>query len=200
MTCLVLFTRANLSVFWRRAYRLSSELMSLMMSCPAGISAFPADDSDLTFWKGRIEGADVSNSEETRDSTCHQKNAVNPLLTKHADVRSFPKATYYEGHVYAISLQFPPSYPYTAPTVRFETTCYHPNVDLHGNICLDILKEKWSPMLSVSTILISLQSLLGEPNNASPLNVEAADLWDNAEGVSCSWRLKYGCWTRGSHD
>lgn len=54
-----------------------------------------------------------------------------------------------------------------------------PNVDLHGNICLDILKEKWSPMLSIETVLISIRSLLGEPNNRSPLNVEAADLWDN---------------------
>jgi len=47
------------------------------------------------------------------------------------------------------------------PQVRFESTCFHPNVDLHGNICLDILKEKWSPALSVSTVLVSLQSLLG---------------------------------------
>ena len=143
------------------------------MSCPAGISAFPADDSDLTLWKGRIEGAEVS------------RVIAQAALPARAQLSLFhAQATYYEGHVYAISLQFPPNYPYTAPTVRFETTCYHPNVDLHGNICLDILKEKWSPMLSVSTILISLQSLLGEPNNASPLNVEAADLWDNAEGVS----------------
>ncbi|SCV67313.1 BQ2448_5959 [Microbotryum intermedium] len=131
--------------------RLSSELMSLMMACPAGISAFPVSDADLTHWKGRIEGAE---------------------------------GTYYENHVYAISLRFPPTYPYAAPTVRFESTCFHPNVDLHGNICLDILKEKWSPMLSVSTILISLQSLLGEPNNKSPLNVQAADLWENAVEVS----------------
>ena len=58
------------------------------------------------------------------------------------------------------------------------TPCFHPNVDEHGNICLDILKEKWSAAYSVTTVLISLQSLLGEPNNDSPLNTTAAELWD----------------------
>jgi ubiquitin-conjugating enzyme E2 C len=62
--------------------------------------------------------------------------------------------------------------------VKFVTPCFHPNVDEHGNICLDILKEKWSAAYSVTTVLISLQSLLGEPNNESPLNNVAAELWD----------------------
>ena len=56
---------------------------------------------------------------------------------------------------------------------------FHPNVDPAGNICLDILKDKWSAAYSVSTVLLSLQSLLGEPNNASPLNVEASQLWNS---------------------
>ncbi len=58
--------------------------------------------------------------------------------------------------------------------MRFETSCFHPNVDQHGNICLDILKEKWSAAYSVRTVLLSIQSLLGEPNNDSPLNAYAA--------------------------
>lgn len=49
------------------------------------------------------------------------------------------------------------NYPFKAPTVRFETTLFHPNVDVHGNICLDILKEKWSAAYSVRTILLSIQ-------------------------------------------
>lgn len=55
---------------------------------------------------------------------------------------------------------------------------FHPNVDLpSGAICLDVLKEQWSAAFSVSTILLSLQSLLGEPNPASPLNSAAAAAW-----------------------
>jgi len=59
-------------------------------------------------------------------------------------------------------MEFPRGYPYKPPTVTFLTRCFHPNVDFHsGNICLDILKEKWSAMYDVKAILISLQSLLG---------------------------------------
>eukprot|EP00030_Apusomonadida_sp_AF-17_P004202 a508566_12.p2 GENE.a508566_12~~a508566_12.p2 ORF type:complete len:191 (+),score=87.89 a508566_12:43-573(+) len=90
-----------------------------------------------------------------------------------------PPSSVYEGLEYKLSLTFPTTYPYTAPTVRFETACFHPNVDQFGNICLDILKDKWSAVYNVSTILLSIQSLLGEPNNDSPLNGYAAALWDN---------------------
>ncbi|KYM78158.1 Ubiquitin-conjugating enzyme E2 C [Atta colombica] len=85
----------------------------------------------------------------------------------------------YAGLTYKLTLEFPHSYPYSAPIVRFATPCFHPNVDTGGNICLDILKDKWSALYDVRTILLSIQSLLGEPNNESPLNLEAAELWNN---------------------
>ena len=94
--------------------------------------------------------------------------------------------TLYEDLTYKLSLSFPSRYPYTPPTVKFVTPCYHPNVDKYGNICLDILKEKWSALYDVRTILLSIQSLLAEPNNDSPLNVEAAELWENQTG----WLIK----------
>ncbi|XP_042317227.1 ubiquitin-conjugating enzyme E2 C [Sceloporus undulatus] len=87
--------------------------------------------------------------------------------------------TVYEDLRYKLSLEFPSGYPYNAPTVKFLTPCYHPNVDLQGNICLDILKDKWSALYDVRTILLSIQSLLGEPNIESPLNTDAAELWKN---------------------
>jgi ubiquitin-conjugating enzyme E2 C len=70
--------------------------------------------------------------------------------------------TPYAGLTYKLSMKFTSSYPYTAPTVSFITACFHPNVDLQGGtICLDILKEKWSAVYNVQTILLSIQSLLG---------------------------------------
>ncbi|XP_006644048.3 ubiquitin-conjugating enzyme E2 20-like [Oryza brachyantha] len=90
-------------------------------------------------------------------------------------------ATAYEGTSYRLSLAFPSDYPYKPPKVRFETPCFHPNVDAHGNICLDILQDKWSSAYDVRTILLSIQSLLGEPNNDSPLNTQAAALWPNQQ-------------------
>jgi ubiquitin-conjugating enzyme E2 C len=89
--------------------------------------------------------------------------------------------TVYEGLTFKLRLKFPNDYPYKAPQVTFETPCFHPNVDQFGNICLDILKEKWSSAYDVRTVLLSIQSLLGEPNNESPLNGYAATLWANQE-------------------
>jgi len=88
-----------------------------------------------------------------------------------------PQDSVYEGLTYKLRLEFPAGYPYQSPVVKFMTPCFHPNVDTHGNICLDILKEKWSALYEIRTILLSIQSLLGEPNNASPLNTQAAELW-----------------------
>uniref|UniRef100_A0A3Q0SA71 Ubiquitin conjugating enzyme E2 C n=1 Tax=Amphilophus citrinellus TaxID=61819 RepID=A0A3Q0SA71_AMPCI len=88
----------------------------------------------------------------------------------------------YEGLRYRLSLEFPAGYPYQAPRVKFVTPCFHPNVDDQGFICLDILKDKWSALYDVRSILLSIQSLLGEPNNESPLNTVAAELWEDQEG------------------
>lgn len=85
--------------------------------------------------------------------------------------------TIYEGLTFKVSLKFPTAYPYEAPHVVFVTPCFHPNVDQFGNICLDILKEKWSAAYNVRTILLSIQSLLSDPNLESPLNSQAASLW-----------------------
>lgn len=91
------------------------------------------------------------------------------------------KGTVYEGLSFKLNLQFPQGYPYDPVSVTFHTPCFHPNVDQYGNICLDILKEKWSALYDVRTVLLSIQSLLGEPNNDSPLNSYAASLWDSQE-------------------
>ncbi|KAF3433917.1 hypothetical protein FNV43_RR25020 [Rhamnella rubrinervis] len=91
------------------------------------------------------------------------------------------KGTMYEGLSYKLSLRFPLDYPFKPPQVKFETMCFHPNVDQFGNICLDILQDKWSSAYDCRTILLSIQSLLGEPNPESPLNSYAATLWSNKE-------------------
>ncbi|KAF7131486.1 hypothetical protein RHSIM_Rhsim09G0152800 [Rhododendron simsii] len=91
------------------------------------------------------------------------------------------KGTMYEGLSYKLSLRFPLDYPFKPPQVKFETMCFHPNVDQFGNICLDILQDKWSSAYDCRTILLSIQSLLGEPNTESPLNSYAATLWQNKE-------------------
>ncbi|XP_063561180.1 ubiquitin-conjugating enzyme E2 C-like [Gorilla gorilla gorilla] len=83
----------------------------------------------------------------------------------------------YEDLRYKLSLELPRGYPYNVPMVKFLTPCYHPNMDTQGNICLDILKDKWSALYDVRTILLSIHSLRGEPNIDSSLNRHAAKLW-----------------------
>lgn len=103
-----------------------------------------------------------------------------------------PPGSVYDGLTYRISLTFAPTYPYTAPKVEFVTRCFHPNVDEeHGAICLDILKDKWSAVYSVTSILLSLQGLLGEPNIASPLNGYAAQLWNNQPEYAAVLKERY---------
>ena len=77
---------------------------------------------------------------------------------------SGPSDTPYAALTFKLSFQFPSSYPYAPPTVLFKTPIFHPNVDFSGRICLDILKDKWSAVYNVQSVLLSLQSLLGEPN------------------------------------
>ncbi|XP_058741200.1 uncharacterized protein LOC131613556 [Vicia villosa] len=91
------------------------------------------------------------------------------------------KGTLYEGLSYKLSLRFPVDYPFKPPQVKFDSMCFHPNVDQFGNICLDILQDKWSSAYDCRTILLSIQSLLEEPNLESPLNSYAAELWNDKE-------------------
>ncbi|RSH92555.1 ubc11 protein [Saitozyma podzolica] len=100
-------------------------------------------------------------------------------LFKWAGTLTGPDGTVYEGLTYRLNLTFPPEYPYRPPTIKFDTPCYHPNVAMKGGTY--VLTDKWSAVYSVHTVLVSLQSLLGDPNNASPLNVEAAELWADQE-------------------
>jgi len=88
-----------------------------------------------------------------------------------------PDETPWEGGIYTLRLIFPECYPDKAPKIRFTTEMFHPNVYSDGSICLDIIQDKWAPIYSVSTILTSIQSLLSDPNPASPANPEAAALY-----------------------
>lgn len=88
-----------------------------------------------------------------------------------------PDGTPFEDGTFKLVLQFDESYPTKPPSVKFISEMFHPNVYASGELCLDILQNRWSPTYDVSTILMSIQSLLNDPNTASPANVEAANMF-----------------------
>ena len=89
-----------------------------------------------------------------------------------------PEDSPYEGGTFVLNIEFPKDYPYKPPKVVFTTKVFHPNVKKDtGSICLDILKDAWSPDISVVSILRAIQNLLINPNIDHPLEPETAKLY-----------------------
>ena len=80
-----------------------------------------------------------------------------------------PAGSPYSGGVFFLDIHFPSDYPFKPPKVTFRTRIYHCNVNSSGQICLDILKEQWSPALTISKVLLSICSLLTDANPHDPL-------------------------------
>jgi len=137
--------------------RLMKEYKELSQNPPEGIIAGPVSEDNMYEWEAYISG---------------------------------PSDTEYEGGVFVARLKFPQDYPLNPPKMRFISEVWHPNVYQNGEVCISILhppgedpahyedsSERWSPVQSVEKILISVMSMLAEPNDESPANVDAAKMW-----------------------
>ncbi|KAF2070471.1 hypothetical protein CYY_008212 [Polysphondylium violaceum] len=137
--------------------RLMQEYKDLTTNPPEGITAGPTNEDNLFIWEAYIMG---------------------------------PTDTEYQNGLFSATLTFPTDYPLNPPKMRFTCDMFHPNVYPNGEVCISILHapgedpnhyessvERWSPVQSVEKILLSVVSMLAEPNIESPANTEAAKLW-----------------------
>lgn len=104
-----------------------------------------------------------------------------------------PENTLYEGGLFKCDLDFPRDFPNSPPIMTFRSKMWHPNVYEDGKVCISILHppgedehnqqesadERWRPILGVESIVISVISMLSDPNDESPANLDAAVMWRN---------------------
>jgi len=89
------------------------------------------------------------------------------------------RTSLWSGAQYHFTFTVPANYPHEPPKVHCNTKIYHPNIDLQGNVCLNILRADWKPIFCISTVILGLNFLFLEPNPNDPLNLEAAELMRN---------------------
>jgi len=106
-----------------------------------------------------------------------------------------PEDSPYSGGMFNLNIQFPTDYPFKPPKVSFSTKIYHPNINSNGSICLDILRSQWSPALTISKVLLSICSLLTDPNPDDPLVPEIARVYkqdrDKYNDTARSWTNRF---------
>lgn len=112
-----------------------------------------------------------------------------------------PPESPFQGGVFFLTIHFPTDYPFKPPKVAFTTRIYHPNINSNGSICLDILRSQWSPALTISKVLLSICSLLTDPNPEDPLVPEIARVYktdrEKYNELAREWTRKYAMWSPG---
>uniref|UniRef100_A0A0C9RL54 TSA: Wollemia nobilis Ref_Wollemi_Transcript_12769_807 transcribed RNA sequence n=1 Tax=Wollemia nobilis TaxID=56998 RepID=A0A0C9RL54_9CONI len=116
--------------------------------------------------------SDIGDLSLSKNTSIHFINGKNDLMN--FEIKHQPDEGFYQGGTFTFSFQVPSGYPHEPPKVKCKTKVYHPNIDLEGNVCLNILREDWMPVLNISTVIYGLYHLFVEPNHEDPLNHEAA--------------------------
>ncbi|XP_052759238.1 ubiquitin-conjugating enzyme E2 T-like [Galleria mellonella] len=131
-----------------RAARLAQEMKNFETNSPWGITCVPKTEDNLDVLKVTLLG---------------------------------PKGSPYENGKFQLIITIPDNYPFEPPLLKFDTPIYHPNIDKGGRICMDMLKMPpkgaWLPTITLETLLISLQTLLVNPNPDDPLMLDIANIY-----------------------
>jgi len=137
---------------------------------------------------------ELENLNKEPDSNCVASPCGDNLFKWKAQIYG-PEGTPYYGGIFNLEILFPSEYPFKPPKIHFITKVYHPNINSVGSICLDILKDKWSPALTISKVLISICSLLNDPNPDDPLELDIANEYktnyEKFKEAAMSWTTIY---------
>ena len=108
-----------------------------------------------------------------------------------------PNDSPYQGGVFFLDIEFMDNHPFSPPRVSFITKIYHPNVHSSGVICLDILRNQWSPSLSIKMILLLIQNLMDAPETDNAIEPEIAQIFKSNKAqyikTAKEWTKKYAC-------
>ena len=102
---------------------------------------------------------------------------TNNLFLWHGTILG-PSDSPYSGGIFKLEIKFTEDYPFKPPKIKFLTKILHPNINSYGSICLDILNTSWCPRLSISKVLLSICSLLNDPNPSDPLNPNISKIYE----------------------
>ncbi|XP_033258051.1 ubiquitin-conjugating enzyme E2 D3 isoform X2 [Orcinus orca] len=170
----------------------SSEARRELMESPSG--------SSVLLWRGRggecggSERRELSDLARDPPAQCSAGPVGDDMFHWQATIMG-PNDSPYQGGVFFLTIHFPTDYPFKPPKVAFTTRIYHPNINSNGSICLDILRSQWSPALTISKVLLSICSLLCDPNPDDPLVPEIARIYktdrDKYNRISREWTQKY---------
>ena len=150
-------------------------LLLLLLTCIIIIVSLTVVNHSLLLWSLSLELFDLG---KDPPANCSAGPVGDDMFHWQATIMG-PDDSPYAGGVFFLDIHFPADYPFKPPKVHFTTRIYHCNINSNGGICLDILKDQWSPALTISKVLLSICSLLTDPNPDDPLVPDIA--WPSPE-------------------
>ena len=145
------------------------KLFSLKQEKEANASAAASGEKKIAPGLIRMQ-KDVSELKVEKGIHIDFYNGKEDLMNFKVEIR--PDDGIYCSGKFVFDVKVPKTYPHDPPKVLCETTVFHPNIDMDGHVCLNILREDWKPVLTIQSVLMGLQFLMLEPNADDPLNKE----------------------------
>lgn len=137
---------------------------------------------------------EIDDMKKTPDLFCSAEPIGDNILHLKGNIIG-PDSSPYANGKFILDIVIPKNYPYEPPKISFVTRIFHPNISEYGKICLDILGHEWSPALTVAKLLLSISSLLNEPNPNDPLDSHVANIYKNDYqkflNIAKEWTQKY---------